>query len=131
MMLVFSGLIDEGMAELDRSLAAICGGGVTELPVIEGCLCGLLNACERTNDVDRAEQWLAAAQSTIRRGNLLSAAGYCRAHYAGILISSGEWDRSWNGPSSSSTIGSHCAIRPSAAWRSSDSSKAASRTLRS
>ena len=53
-MLVFSGLVQEGMEHLDRALAAICGGGVHELPVVEGCLCGLLNACERTQDVDRA-----------------------------------------------------------------------------
>ena len=41
MMLVFSGRVDEGMAYLDEALAAICGGDVSELPVVEGCLCGL------------------------------------------------------------------------------------------
>ena len=92
MMLVFTGLVEEGMVHLDRALAAICGGGVHELPVIESCLCGLLNACERTHDVDRAQQWLAAADGLIRRGNLLAVAGYCRAHYAGILINAGRWD---------------------------------------
>lgn len=91
MMLVFSGLVEEGMAHLDHALAAICGGGVRELPVIEGCLCGLLNACERTHDVDRAQQWLDAADDVIRRGNLLAVAGYCRAHYGGILITAGRW----------------------------------------
>jgi len=91
MMLVFSGLVEEGMAQLDQALAAICGGGVEELPVVEGCLCGLLNACERTQDVDRAEQWLGAADQVIRRGNLLAVAGYCRSHYAGILITAGRW----------------------------------------
>lgn len=92
MMLVFTGLVEEGMARLDQALAAICGGGVKELPVIEGCLCGLLNACERTQDVDRAQQWLGAADDVIRRGNLLAVAGYCRAHYAGILIAAGRWE---------------------------------------
>jgi DNA-binding CsgD family transcriptional regulator len=91
MMLVFSGLVEEGMAHLDQALAAICGGGVQELPVVEGCLCGLLNACERTHDVDRAQQWLGAADGVIRRGNLLAVAGYCRAHYGGILITAGRW----------------------------------------
>lgn len=92
MMLVFSGLVEEGMAHLDQALAAICGGGVRELPVIEGCLCGLLNACERTHDLDRAQQWISAAYDVIRRGNLVAVAGYCRAHYAGILISAGRWE---------------------------------------
>ena len=91
MMLVFSGFVDEGMAHLDQALATICGGGVQELPVVEGCLCGLLNACERTLDVDRAQQWLGAADEVIRRGNLLAVAGYCRSHYGGILIAAGRW----------------------------------------
>lgn len=90
-MLVFSGLIEEGMEHLDRALAAICGGGVQEIPVIEGCLCGLLNACERTHDVDRATEWLRAAEPVIQRGNLVSVAGHCRAHYAGILLGAGQW----------------------------------------
>jgi DNA-binding NarL/FixJ family response regulator len=91
MMLVFSGLVEEGIAHLDHALATICGGTVTELPVVEGCLCGLLNACERTHDVRRAEEWLAAADEVMRRGNLMTVAGYCRAHYAGILLSAGRW----------------------------------------
>jgi DNA-binding CsgD family transcriptional regulator len=92
-MLVFSGLVQEGMSHLDRALAAICGGGVQELPVLEGCLCGLLNACERTQDVDRAEQWLRAANPVIQKGNLVAVAGHCRAHYGGILVNAGQWER--------------------------------------
>lgn len=92
MMLVFSGLVEDGMAQLDHALAAICGGAVNELPVLEGCLCGLLNACERTHDVRRAEQWLGAAEPVMRRGNLLTVAGYCSAHHAGILMSAGRWN---------------------------------------
>jgi len=67
------------------------GGGVEELPVVEGCLCGLLYACERVHDLDRAEQWLGAAEDVIRRGNHMAVAGHCRAHYAGILVSAGRW----------------------------------------
>ena len=92
MMLVFSGRVDEGMAFLDEALAAICGGDVSELPVVEGCLCGLITACERTRDVSRAEEWLRAAERVMRRGNLLAVAGHCRAHYAGILVAAGRWD---------------------------------------
>lgn len=91
-MLVFSGLVDEGMAYLDHALAAICSGDVVELPVVEGCLCGLLNACERTHDVQRAEQWLSAADGVMQRSKLNTVAGHCRAHYAGILISAGRWN---------------------------------------
>lgn len=91
MMLVFTGLVAEGMAHLDYALASICGGSVRELPVVEGCLCGLLNACERTHDVERAEEWLTATTEVMQRGNLMAVAGYCRAHYAGILMAAGRW----------------------------------------
>lgn len=92
MMLVFSGQIDQGMAHLDEALAAICGGDVSELPVVEGCLCGLITACEHTRDVGRADQWLRAAEQVMQRDNLLAVAGHCRAHYAGILVAAGRWD---------------------------------------
>jgi DNA-binding CsgD family transcriptional regulator len=92
MMLVFSGFVDAGMAHLDEALAALCAGDVEELPVLEGCLCGLFNACERTHDVRRAEQWLRAADDLMTRRKLVAVAGYCRAHYAGILISAGRWN---------------------------------------
>ena len=91
MMLVFSGHVADGMARLDEALASICGGEVQELPVVEGCLCGLLHACEHTLDVGRAEQWLRAAEDVFRRQALVMAAGYCRAHYAGILLAAGRW----------------------------------------
>lgn len=91
MMAVFSGHAEDGMAHLDEALAAICGGDVAELPVVEGCLCGLLTACERTHDLGRADQWLRAAQSVMQSQNLVSVAGYCRAHYAGILLAAGRW----------------------------------------
>ncbi len=91
MMLVFSGHVAEGMAYLDEALASICGGDVSELPVLEGCLCGLITACERTCDVNRADAWLRAAQGVMQRGNLIAVAGHCRAHYAGILIAAGRW----------------------------------------
>lgn len=92
MMLVFSGRVDEGMERLDEALAAICGGDVAELPVVEGCLCGLVAACERTHDVGRAEQWLRTALGVMSRGNLVAVAGHCRAHYAGILMAAGKLD---------------------------------------
>jgi DNA-binding NarL/FixJ family response regulator len=91
MMLVFSDRVDEGMAYLDEALAAICGGDVSELPVVEGCLCGLITACERTRDVSRAEEWLRAAERVMQRGHHLAVAGHCRSHYAGILVAAGRW----------------------------------------
>lgn len=92
MMMIFSGLVDEGMGYLDAALAAICSGDVAELPVVEGCLCGLLTACERTGDVGRADEWLRSAERVMRRENLVAVAGHCRSHYAGILVAAGRWE---------------------------------------
>ncbi len=58
--------------------------------VVEGTFCGLFWACERFHDVARAEQWVAAAESLQRR-NLVGVAGFCRAHYGGILTTAGRW----------------------------------------
>ena len=90
-MLAFSGHVAAGMARLDEALAAICAGEVEDLSVVEGVFCGLFHACERTNDVGRAEQWLRAADDYVRRRGLAAVGGYCRAYYGGILTAAGRW----------------------------------------
>lgn len=90
-MLAFSGYVSEGMARLDEALAVICAGDVEDLSVVEGVFCGLFHACERTNDVGRAEQWLRAADDYVRRRRFAAVGGYCRAYYGGILTAAGRW----------------------------------------
>ena len=90
-MLAFSGHVADGMARLDEALAAICAGDVDDLSVVEGVFCGLFNACERTNDVGRAEQWLRAADDYVRLRGFAAVGGYCRAYYGGILTAAGRW----------------------------------------
>jgi DNA-binding NarL/FixJ family response regulator len=90
-MLAFSGQVADGMARLDEALAAICAGDVDDLSVVEGVFCGLFNACERTNDVGRAEQWLRAADDYVRLRGFAAVGGYCRAYYGGILTAAGRW----------------------------------------
>jgi len=91
-MLVFSGLVGDGMAYLDEALGVLCADEMTDLSVVEGVFCGLFHACERTSDVDRAEQWLRAADGVVRRQGLVAVGGYCRAYYGGLLIRAGRWD---------------------------------------
>ena len=90
-MLAFSGYVAEGMTRLDEALAAICAGEVKDLSVVEGVFCGLFHACERTNDVPRAEQWLRAADDYVNRLGFAAVGGYCRAYYGGILTAAGRW----------------------------------------
>jgi DNA-binding NarL/FixJ family response regulator len=90
-MLVLSGHADEGLGYLDEALAAVCGGDVEELYVVEGTFCALFHTCERTHDVGRAEQWLRAADDLVQRRGFTAIGGYCRAHYGGILTAAGRW----------------------------------------
>lgn len=86
-----AGDVDGGLRLLDEALAAVVSGEVDDLYVVEGTFCGLFWACERFHDVARAEQWVAAAESLQRR-QLVGAAGFCRAHYGGILTAAGRWE---------------------------------------
>ena len=85
-----AGDVDDGLRLLDEALAAVVSGEVDDLYVVEGTFCGLFWACERFHDVARAEQWVAAAESLQRR-HLVGVAGFCRAHYGGILTTAGRW----------------------------------------
>jgi DNA-binding CsgD family transcriptional regulator/tetratricopeptide (TPR) repeat protein len=90
-MLVSSGHVTEGLRYVDEALAAVCGGDVQDLFVVEGIFCGLFNACEQLHDVARAEQWLRAADELAGRRRMPAIGGYCRAHYGGILTAAGRW----------------------------------------
>lgn len=85
-----AGDVDRGLGLLDEALAAVVSGEVEDLYVVEGTFCGLFWACERFHDVARVEQWVRAAESLQRR-RLFGVAGFCRAHYGGILTTAGRW----------------------------------------
>jgi DNA-binding CsgD family transcriptional regulator len=92
LVLVQAGRVDEGLAMMDEALTAICSGEVRDLYVIEGTICGLFLACERANDVVRAEQWLRTTQELFDRPNMVGVSAFCRAHYGGILTEAGRWE---------------------------------------
>ncbi len=91
LMLVQAGRVEEGLLLFDEVLAAICAGEVRDLYVVEGCICGMFLACERANDVVRAEQWLRTAEDVVRRPHMVGVSAFCRAHYGGILTAAGRW----------------------------------------
>jgi len=91
LMLVQAGRVEEGLLLFDEVLAAICSGEVTDLYVVEGCICGMFLACERANDVVRAEQWLRTAEEVVGRPHMVGVSAFCRAHYGGILTAAGRW----------------------------------------
>lgn len=86
---VVSGRVGEGMALIDEAMAAVSAGEVADVDSIGSIYCRLLGACERTTDVQRAEQWMSAARRFVAWGDFV--APTCRLHYGGILIAVGRW----------------------------------------
>lgn len=88
---VFTGRTAEGMALLDEALTAVCAGEVEEFVVIEGAFCLMLSACELTQDVGRAEQWVRSADDLVAHRDLHSLPPLCRGYYGGILTAAGRY----------------------------------------
>jgi hypothetical protein len=84
-----TGRVDQGLALLDESMAALCAGELTEIATVDNLFCGLFWACELVNDVPRADQWMRAASEVMASRNAVAA--FCRAHYGGILTAAGRW----------------------------------------
>ncbi len=90
--LVTRGEVPEGFARLDSAMAAIAAGEVD--PVAAGmCFCSMLTACDRTGDVDRAEEWTTTISSIIdglgQRPRVLHT--HCRLAYGSVLCAAGRW----------------------------------------
>ena len=89
--LVHGDRVEEGMVLLDEALAATAGGEVDDLIVIEEIFCQLFSACEKAQDVGRAEQWMRAGESLAARRNLPAVSAYCHTHYGGVMTAAGRW----------------------------------------
>jgi DNA-binding NarL/FixJ family response regulator len=83
------GRVDEGLALLDESMAALSAGELSEIATVDNLFCGLFWACELVNDVPRADQWMRATSDVMANRNAVAA--FCRAHYGGILTAAGRW----------------------------------------
>lgn len=77
--LVATNEVEKGLALLDEALAGTCAGELTDVTLLDSIFCLFFSSCELVNDVARAEQWMRAAEETLRRRGVLAA--YCRAHY--------------------------------------------------
>jgi DNA-binding CsgD family transcriptional regulator len=86
---LMTGQVEEGLALLDESMAALCAGELTEIATADSLYCGMFWACELVNDVPRADQWMRAASDVMASRHAVAA--FCRAHYGGILTAAGRW----------------------------------------
>lgn len=83
--------VEEGMVLLDEALAATAGGEVDDVIVIEEIFCQLFSACEKAQDIGRAEQWMRAGESLAARRNLPAVSAFCHTHYGGVMTAAGRW----------------------------------------
>lgn len=81
----------EGLARLDEAMAAATAGEVRSPEAVGQIYCALLAGCERTVDLQRAEQWSRVAQPFLAAYDQTGVTGSCRAIYAGVLIAAGRW----------------------------------------
>ena len=90
--LVCAGRIAEGFARLDAALAAVMAGEVS-LGVGGICFCSMLTACDRSGDLQRAEEWTAAASAITDRlgGEPRPLYVHCRVAYGSVLCQTGRW----------------------------------------
>jgi DNA-binding CsgD family transcriptional regulator len=94
--LVSQGRTVEGFARLDEALASICAGEVgDDLPAIGRAFCAMLTACERADDVARAEEWIRLVDELVLRpfdGRPRILHTHCSAAYGAVLCDAGRWD---------------------------------------
>jgi DNA-binding CsgD family transcriptional regulator len=86
-----NGRLSEGLARLDEAMAAASSGEVRAPEAIGQIYCALLTGCERTLDLQRAEQWSRVAQPFLDAYDQTGVTGSCRAIYAGVLAAAGRW----------------------------------------
>jgi DNA-binding NarL/FixJ family response regulator len=85
------GDVPGGMLDLDEASAAAVAGEVRNPMVAAFVWCNVIYACERVHDVERAAQWCATVRELAERVQSRQTFGFCRSHYARVLITRGEW----------------------------------------
>lgn len=89
---VAKGELEAGMRLLDEATGAAVAGELSGLHYAGGVCCHLIYACERVHDVDRAAQWCDTVHGFCQQWSVPQLLGFCRAHYASVLMWRGEWE---------------------------------------
>jgi len=92
--LVSQGRVAEGFALLDEAMAPVSAGEVTEIQHAGLIYCSMLSACERADDLRRAEDWTVACRHLLDeayagQGAVLHT--HCRITYGAVLCNAGRW----------------------------------------
>jgi DNA-binding CsgD family transcriptional regulator len=92
--LVSLGRVQDGMARLDEAFAMIVGGDCWDPSVISQVVCGMLSACDRCGDVERAESWLRTIERSTPNQNQIPAVhlfAHCWSAFGSVLCQVGRW----------------------------------------
>lgn len=92
--LVSQGRVAEGFALLDEAMAPVSAGELTEIQHAGLIYCSMLTACERADDLRRAEDWTVACRHLLDEAYAGQAAvlhTHCRITYGAVLCNAGRW----------------------------------------
>jgi tetratricopeptide (TPR) repeat protein len=89
---VAAGDIAPGLRELDHATAAAVAGEFSGPHFAGAVCCHMIYACERVHDVERAAQWCETVRGFSEQGNVPQLFGFCRSHYASVLMWRGQWE---------------------------------------
>ena len=85
------GTVDAGLALLDETMVAVCGGELS--PMATGLVyCSVIEACREVFAIDRAGEWtLALRRWCEQQTGMVAFTGTCLVHRAEVMQSRGAW----------------------------------------
>ncbi len=89
--LVSQGGVREGLPLLDEAMAGSLGGEGSSFDTAVFTSCNMIGSCARCAELERAVEWIRAADRFTKRYGCPFLYVYCRTLYAGVLIASGDW----------------------------------------
>ncbi len=89
--LVEMGRVEEGESLLDEAMAASLGGEAGQLRTVVYTSCNMISACSQVAGVERAAQWIHAADEFTRRYGSPHLFTTCRTYYGSVLFATGQW----------------------------------------
>jgi DNA-binding CsgD family transcriptional regulator len=89
--LMQAGRTPEGTALLDEAMAGALGGEARRLETVVFTGCRSIVSCSRAAEVERATQWIRAAEAFTRRYGGFHLYTTCRTHYGSLLFATGRW----------------------------------------
>lgn len=88
---VQAGRVADGAVMLDEAMAGALSGEGHQLQTVVFTGCRSIVACSRALEVERAAQWIRAAEPFTHRYGAWHLYTTCRTHYGAILFGQGKW----------------------------------------